>query len=67
MSTVIDRHLTMKALEMALQRRSPGEGLVHHSDRGPNTLIENPALTCVQSASSITHPNGSGLWGVTTR
>jgi putative transposase len=29
-----DRHLTIKALEMALKRRCPGVGLVHHSDQG---------------------------------
>ena len=29
-----DRHLTIKALEMALKRRGPGAGLLHHSDQG---------------------------------
>lgn len=29
-----DRHLTIKALNMALCRRCPGDGLLHHSDRG---------------------------------
>ena len=29
-----DRHLTIQALEMALQRRCPDGGLLHHSDRG---------------------------------
>jgi transposase InsO family protein len=29
-----DRHLTMKALEMALKRRCPETGLLHHSDQG---------------------------------
>jgi putative transposase len=33
-SAINDRHLTLKALEMALQRRSPEVGLLHHSDRG---------------------------------
>ena len=33
-SAVNDRHLTMKALDMALQRRCPGVGLLHHSDQG---------------------------------
>ena len=31
---VNDRHLTIKALEMALKRRGPGAGLLHHSDQG---------------------------------
>jgi len=29
-----DRHLTIKALDMALKRRGPGAGLLHHSDQG---------------------------------
>jgi len=33
-SAVNDRHLTIKALEMALQRRCPAIGLLHHSDQG---------------------------------
>lgn len=34
LSTNNDRFLTMKALDMALQRRCPEAGLLHHSDRG---------------------------------
>jgi len=30
----VDRHLALAALDMALARRQPGSGLVHHSDRG---------------------------------
>jgi transposase InsO family protein len=30
----VDRHLALAALDMALDRRQPGSGLVHHSDRG---------------------------------
>ena len=33
-SAVNDRHLTIKALQMALKRRCPGPGLLHHSDQG---------------------------------
>jgi transposase InsO family protein len=33
-SAVNDRHLTIKALEMALKRRGPAIGLLHHSDQG---------------------------------
>jgi putative transposase len=33
-SAVNDRRLTLKALEMAVQRRCPTPGLLHHSDRG---------------------------------
>ena len=33
-SAVDDRHLTIRALEMALKRRCPDAGLLHHSDQG---------------------------------
>jgi putative transposase len=33
-SAVNDRHLTLKALGMALKRRCPDAGLLHHSDQG---------------------------------
>ena len=33
-SAVNDRHVTIKALEMALERRCPDIGLLHHSDQG---------------------------------
>ena len=33
-SAVNDRHLTLKALDMALKRRCPAIGLLHHSDQG---------------------------------
>lgn len=33
-SAVNDRHLTIKALGMALKRRGPEAGLLHHSDQG---------------------------------
>ena len=29
-----DRHLTIRALEVALKRRTPDRGLLHHSDQG---------------------------------
>jgi transposase InsO family protein len=33
-AAVNDRHLTIKALDMAMKRRGPAIGLLHHSDRG---------------------------------
>ena len=33
-SAINDRHLVIKALQMALKRRRPPLGLLHHSDRG---------------------------------
>ena len=34
MSDHVDTQLVREALEMALGRRRPGAGLIHHSDRG---------------------------------
>lgn len=39
-SSEIDRKLVLKALEMALQRRCPEAGLLHHSDRGSQYASE---------------------------
>ena len=33
-SAINDRHLVIKALQMALKRREPAAGLLHHSDQG---------------------------------
>ena len=40
-SAVNDRHLTIKALEMALKRRCPEVGLLHHSDQGSTYASED--------------------------
>ena len=34
LSAVNDRHLTLRALDMAVKRRRPGAGLLFHSDQG---------------------------------
>ena len=51
-----DRHLTIKALEMALKRRCPDAGLLHHSDQGCTyasedyqTILEAHGITCSMS------------------
>jgi transposase InsO family protein len=51
-----DRHLTLRALGMALKRRYPEVGLLHHSDRGSTyassdyqQLLERHGLTCSMS------------------
>ena len=55
-SAVNDRHLTIKALEKALQRRCPEAGLLHHSDRGCTyasedyqTILDTRGITCSMS------------------
>jgi putative transposase len=41
LSAVNDARLTRKALDMALQRRTPATGLLHHSDRGCTYTAED--------------------------
>ncbi len=55
-SAVNDRHLTIKALQMALKRRCPGAGLLHHSDQGCTyasegyqDVLDAHRLTCSMS------------------
>jgi putative transposase len=55
-SPVNDRHLTTQALEMALKRRCPESGLLHHSDRGSpyasadyQTILTTHGITCSMS------------------
>jgi transposase InsO family protein len=40
-SAVNDRHLTIRALDAALQRRCPQAGLLHHSDQGATYASED--------------------------
>ena len=55
-SAVNDRHLAIKALEMALKRRCPGIGLLHHSDQGCTyasedyqVVLDAHGITCSMS------------------
>jgi putative transposase len=55
-SPVNDRHLAINALEMALQRRRPEAGLLHHSDRGCTyasedyqAILDARRITCSMS------------------
>lgn len=41
LSAVNDRHLTIKALQMALRRRCPDSRLLHHSDQGSTYASED--------------------------
>ena len=40
-SAINDRHLVIKALQMALKRRRPPLGLLHHSDQGSSYASED--------------------------
>ena len=43
LSAVNDRHLTIRALDMALRRRCPDAGLLHHSDQGSTGGFNRPS------------------------
>jgi len=56
LSAINDRHVTIKALEMALKRRCPETGLLHHSDQGCTyasedyqAVLEANGITCSMS------------------
>ena len=55
-SAVNDRHVVIKALEMALKRRGPDAGLLHHSDQGCTyasedyrAILDQRGITCSMS------------------
>jgi transposase InsO family protein len=55
-SAINDRRLVIAALDMALRRRRPGRGLLHHSDRGSpyasadyQKLLEHAGIICSMS------------------
>jgi transposase InsO family protein len=50
-SAVNDRHLTIKALEMALKRRCPEVGLLHHSDQGARMRVKTTRRSSRHTAS----------------
>jgi putative transposase len=56
LSAVNDRHLTLKALDMAVKRGCPDPGLLHHSDQGCTyasedyrARLEQHGITCSMS------------------
>lgn len=63
-SAVNDRHLTIRALEMALKRRAPDAGLLHHSDQGCTyasedyqAILDARGITCSMSRRGNCHDN----------
>ena len=61
-----NRHLTVKALELALQRRGPAGGLLHHSDRGSTYASEDyqdaldaAGITCSMSRRGNCYDNAA--------
>ncbi len=65
-SAVNDRHLTIKALEMAIHRRCPGEGLICHHDRGSTyasedyqAVLEANGIVCSMSRKGNCYDNAA--------
>jgi transposase InsO family protein len=63
-SAANDRHLTIQALDMALKRRCPDSGLLHHSDRGSpyasadyQVILAAHRITCSMSRSGDCYDN----------
>jgi transposase InsO family protein len=59
-----DRHLTLRALEMAVKRRCPAAGLLHHSDQGCTyasedyqVALERHGIVCSMSRRGNCHDN----------
>ncbi len=66
MSAINDRHLTLKALDMALRRRCPGAGLLHHSDQGSTyasedyqDMLKQHGITCSMSRRGNCYDNAA--------
>lgn len=73
MSSRITRELALDALRMALTRRRPPRGLLHHSDRGSQyasgdyrTLLEEHGLVCSMSRKGDCYDNApmESFWGM---
>ena len=65
-SVAKDRHLTITALQMALLRRGPGPGLLHHSDRGSTytsadyqAVLTTQGITCSMSRTGDCYDNAA--------
>jgi putative transposase len=65
-SAVIDRHLVIAALEMAVKRRCPGPGLLHHSDQGSQyasddyqSMLDEGGITCSMSRRGDCYDNAA--------
>lgn len=66
LSAVNDRHVTLKALEMAVKRRCPEAGLLHHSDQGSTYASEDyqdelaaHGIVCSMSRRGNCHDNAA--------
>jgi putative transposase len=61
MSRRMTADLTLAALKMAIQRRRPGPGLIHHSDQG-GQYTDGAYQALLQGHAIETSMNGTGSW-----
>jgi len=61
MSQRMTADLTLAALEMAIQRRRPGPGLIHHSDQG-SQYTDGAYQSLLQVHGIQASMNGAGTW-----
>lgn len=66
MSQRMTADLTLAALEMAIQRRRPGPGLIHHSDQG-SQYTDRTYQSLLQAHGIQASMNGRGSWSTTRR
>jgi transposase InsO family protein len=66
LSAVNDRHLVLKALDMAIRRRCPDAGLLHHSDQGSpyasedyQKVLQANDITCSMSRRGECYDNAA--------
>jgi len=66
LSAMNNRHLPIRALDMALRRRCPGEGLLHHSDQGSTyasedyqEVLQAHGITCSMSRRGNCYDNAA--------
>jgi transposase InsO family protein len=66
LSAVNDRHLAINALKMAVRRRCPNEGLLHHSDQGSpyasedyQKVLELHGIVCSMSGRGNCYDNAA--------
>ena len=65
-SAVNDRHLVIKALQMAIKRRCPSPGLLHHSDQGSpyasddyQKVLNGSGIICSMSGTGNCYDNAA--------
>ena len=62
LSTVIDRHMVLKALEMGLKRRGTLDGAMFHSDRGSQYASEDHRKALVASGIDCSMSRKGNCW-----